>query len=372
MRRRSFVASLGASAAAVAAPRWTPGTAQSAIPRWRGFNLLDLFQALTRDGRRPAPASEDEFRWIRDWGFNFVRIPMDYWLWIDTDWPKTKKLGSGDMYKIKVSAFDEIDRIVELGRRYGLHVSLNFHRAPGYCVNNAEREPFVLWSDKPAEDAFVHHWAIFAQRYKGVSDYDLSFNLLNEAPRPREGYMTRADYVRVMSRATEEIRAISPKRLVIIDGLETGNSVVHEMIPTGVAQSVHAYWPGQISHYRASWVDRESKFPLPAWPILAEDGTVKAGRKQLEDRYAPWAELAKQGIGVHCGEAGCYSRTPHAVFLAWFEDVLQILAGYNIGWALWNLGGGFGVLNSGRDDVAYEDWYGRKLDRKLLALMQKY
>jgi hypothetical protein len=30
------------------------------------------------------------------------------------------------------------------------------------------------------------------------------------------------------------------------------------------------------------------------------------------------------------------------------------------------------VLNSGRDDVAYEDWYGRKLDRKLLALMQKY
>ena len=42
---------------------------------------------------------------------------------------------------------------VELGQRYGLHVSLNFHRAPGYCINNPQREPFVLWSDRRAEDA---------------------------------------------------------------------------------------------------------------------------------------------------------------------------------------------------------------------------
>ena len=27
----------------------------------------------------------------RDWGFNFIRIPMDYWLWIKTDWRATRK-----------------------------------------------------------------------------------------------------------------------------------------------------------------------------------------------------------------------------------------------------------------------------------------
>ena len=363
MKRRHFLASLSAGAAAAAPPK-------SAIPRWRGFNLLDFFQALTREGRRPAPTSEDEFRWIRDWGFNFIRIPMDYWLWIDTDWLKTRKLQPDDMYRIKPGAFDDIDRVVELGRKFGLHVNLNFHRAPGYCVNNAEREPFVLWTDTRAEDAFVHHWAIFAQRYKGVSEYDLSFNLVNEPPRPREGYLTREDHYRVMRRAAEEIRSISPKRLTIVDAL--GGTVVDEMIPTGVAQSVHAYWPSQVSHYRASWVDKESKFPMPAWPVLAEDGSVKMGRGQLEERYAPWAELAKKGIGVHCGEVGCYNRTPHGVALAWLEDVFQILSGHGIGFALWNLPGGFGVLDSGRADVAYEDWYGRKLDRKLLTLMQKY
>jgi hypothetical protein len=30
------------------------------------------------------------------------------------------------------------------------------------------------------------------------------------------------------------------------------------------------------------------------------------------------------------------------------------------------------VLDSGRADAPYEDWYGHKLDRRLLGLLQKY
>jgi endoglucanase len=277
-----------------------------------------------------------------------------------------------DIMKIKEATLERVDRIVDLGRRFGLHVSLNFHRAPGYCINNADREPFVLWSDSRAEDAFVAHWEMFAKRYRGVSDFDLSFNLVNEAPKPKEGYMRRQDYARVMTKATEKIREISPKRTVIVDGLEVGNSVVDELIPLGVVQSVHAYWPGQISHYRAAWVDKESKFPEPAWPVTNADGTVKMGRQHLEDRFAAWGELARKGIGVHCGECGCFNKTPHAVFLAWFEDVMATLEKHAIGFALWNFRGGFGVMDSGRTDIEYEDWHGHKLDRKLLAVMQKY
>lgn len=374
LTRRTFhAATLGAAlAGAAAAGPYKPALVQRAIPRWRGFNLLDLFQALPPRGGYPPPVSEDELRWVRDWGFNFIRIPMDYWFWIDSDWRTTRKLEPEDVLKIKEEALDPIDRIVDLGPKYGLHVSLNLHRAPGYCINNAEREPYLLWSDSRAEDAFAAHWEMFAKRYQGVSDFDLSFNLLNEAPRPREGYMTGADYSRVMNAAISRIRETNPKRTIIVDGLDVGNRVAEDLIPAGVAQSVHAYWPGQISHYRAGWVDRNSSFPTPSWPVLAEDGTVRMGRQHLEDRYAAWADLARKGIGVHCGECGCYNKTPHDVFLSWFEDVLTILERYNIGFALWNLQGSFGVLNSGREDAAYEDWYGHKLDRKLLALMQKH
>jgi hypothetical protein len=59
------------------------------------------------------------------------------------------------------------------------------------------------------------------------------------------------------------------------------------------------------------------------------------------------------------------------VFLAWFKDVIGILGENDIGFALWEFNGSFGILNSGREDVAYEDWYGYKLDRKLLQLLQE-
>jgi aryl-phospho-beta-D-glucosidase BglC (GH1 family) len=230
----------------------------------------------------------------------------------------------------------------------------------------------VLWQDQRAEDAFVHHWDVFAKRYKDVPASDLSFNLVNEAPRPREGYMSRQDYCRVMTRTTERIREANPDRIVIIDGLSVGNEVVHEMIPTGVVQSNRAYNPAQISHYKASWVDRNSSFPEPTWPLLNEDGSVKLDRAGLEKHYAPWGELMEKGVGVHCGEGGSYNKTPHNVFLAWFEDVMDILKGHGIGYSLWEFRGSFGILDSGRTDVEYEDWHGHKLDRKLLDLLQKY
>jgi endoglucanase len=373
--RRDFLKTAGAAAMAVGgaslAPAQQAPPAQTALPRWRGFNLLSFFQALDRGDRSDGTVGEDDCRWIRDWGFDFVRIPMDYWLWVDSDWRTTRKLDPDDAMKIDESVLEKVDRTVDLGRKHGLHVSLNFHRAPGYCINDPEREPFVLWSDPRAENAFVHHWEVFAKRYRGVSSKELSFNLVNEAPRAREGYMSREDYRRVMSRATEAIRGISPDRLVIIDGLSVGNEPVEAMIPSGVAQSVHGYHPSEISHYKASWVKR-TNWPDPTWPVVDASGKVKVDRAALERHYAPWAELARKGIGVHCGECGGYSKTPHEVFLAWMADVMDILKGHGIGYALWNFRGSFGILDSGRQDVDYEDWHGHKLDRKLLAMLQEH
>lgn len=346
------------------------------VPRWRGFNLLDFFQAMWRpaEGKfvKVAAVPEEDCQLIAELGFDFVRLPMDYWLWIDSDWPTSKKLTPDDLFKIREETLEKIDQSVELCRKHGLHVNLNFHRAPGYCINDPEREPVILWKDKVAQEAFVYHWDLFAKRYRGVPAKELSFNLVNEAPSPRPGYMTEEDYCRVMSQAIEAIRKVSPDRLIFVDGLNVGTKVVKGLIPLGVPQSVHGYYPAEISHYRASWVDRESKFPEPTWPIRRPDGSIRIGREQLEAHFAPWGELRRSGIGVHCGETGCFNRTPHPVFLAWMEDVLDILKGHNIGWALWNFRGSFGVLDSGRKDVAYEDFHGHQLDRKLLELLRKY
>jgi endoglucanase len=41
------------------------------------------------------------------------------------------------------------------------------------------------------------------------------------------------------------------------------------------------------------------------------------------------------------------------------------------GWAMWNFRGGFGILDSERPDVKYEDFKGHKLDRKMLEVIRE-
>jgi len=125
------------------------------------------------------------------------------------------------------------------------------------------------------------------------------------------------------------------------------------------------HWETFARRYRGIGSDRLS-FDLVNEPHIQDDG------KMRRQDHEPWRDLIAQGVGVHCGEGGAYNRTPHDVFLAWFRDLLDILRESMIGFSLWNFRGAFGVLDSGRADVAYEDWHGHKLDRKLLALLRQF
>ena len=351
--------------------------AQTVLPRWRGFNLLEMFHT-----RSSGHFVEDDFRWIAELGFDFVRLPMCYLLWVEDD----------DPFRIDEPALESVDRAVRLGEEYGLHVSLNFHRAPGYSVNRERQEPFDLWKDAAALDAFCLHWSTFAERYRGVPAERLSFDLVNEPPGPTPDGMARADHERVVRAAVAAIREHDPDRLVIIDGLRWGRDPCPELADLaaapgaaapvgaderrrlpgsrGLAQSCRGYDPHAISHYQAAWVKGET-FPEPLWPGVEFRGETW-DRARLDQVYAPWSDLARQGVGVHCGECGGYNKTPHDVFLRWFRDVLDILTRHQIGYALWNFRGPFGVLDSARGDIEYEDWHGHPLDRKLLELLREF
>jgi endoglucanase len=335
------------------------------LPRWRGFNLLEMYTGASQE-----PFREDDFPWIAQWGFDFVRLPLSYTLWTR----------DGDPFRIDTGgpALARLDQAVEMGRRHHLHVCLNLHRAPGYCVNpGGPAEPFDLWRDAAALEAFCLHWQTLAERYRAISSRWLSFDLLNEPPPVRSrvvgrltGALTRPRHAAVMRAAVAAIRQVDPERLLILDGLGHGRIPCPELADLpNVAQSCRAYEPFALSHYRADWVPATSAARLPEWPLPLSFGRAWT-RTDLEAAYAPWFALMAQGVGVHCGEAGCYNRTPHAVFLAWLRDVLEVLGGHGIGWALWNFRGPFGVLDSGRSDAVYSAWHGHELDHALLALLQ--
>jgi aryl-phospho-beta-D-glucosidase BglC (GH1 family) len=344
------------------------------LPKWKGFNLLDFFSpdpAPSRD-----PSTEEHFKWMRDWGFDFVRVPMAYPHYLRFD--RSRNILPEEVYQINPEAIDRIDALVALAHKYQMHVSLNLHRAPGYCINAGFHEPFNLWNDKAAQEAFYFHWGMWAKKYREASPEKISFDLLNE-PSVRadmndqhstSDIVPGALYRQVVMAAADVIRRENPNHLVIADGNKVGNLVIPEITDLNVAQSCRGYYPHAISHYKAPWANKDiDHLPLPKWP--GQTGDQFLSRPMLETYYEPWIQLMKQGVGVHCGECGCWNKTPHDVFLAWFSDVTEILSTQGIGFAVWNFIGDFGVLDSRRTDVAYEDWFGHQLDRKFLELLRK-
>jgi endoglucanase len=377
--RREFIIKSSIAAGALSlAPQLSfgnsPKKVANKLPKWKGFNLLDYFSP-NPDNSRPG-TQEEYFKWMSDWGFDFVRIPMAYPWYLKID--HSKNITKKEVRKIDRKQTDKIEELVHQAHKYNLHVSLNLHRAPGFCVNAGFYEPYNLWNDADAQEDFYYHWNFWAKRYKNVSREKISFDLVNE-PCTREdmndqhsgrGPVPGDVYRKVAKAAAETIRKHNPDHLVIADGNNVGNDVIPEIVDLDIGQSCRGYNPAIISHYKAPWVYKDTEnLPIPKWP--GQVGDRYLSRTMLEDAYQPWIELVKQGVGVHCGECGCWNKTPHDVFLAWFKDVLEILSENGIGFALWEFVGSFGLLNSGREDVAYEDWYGHKLDRKLLDLLMK-
>jgi endoglucanase len=372
MERRQFVKEAALlSAAAAVAPRGVLAAEEDVsarrIPRWRGFNLQGRFGRPGRPYDGPA-FEESDFEMMAEWGFDFARLPLWYWTWGSRD----------DWSVIREEPLKQIDRAVDLGRQYGIHVNINFHRIPGYCINGREMEPADLFSDRReararALDAAVFHWKTFAERYKGIPNQRLSFDLINEPPwvKPYEGYLFER-YDEIVRALVAGIREASPDRLIFADGLDIGQTPVMEIVDVGVAQSTRGYLPKAVSHYTATWVphDEFESFEVPTWPLKDDKGETWDRARLNELLIEPWKALAAKGVAVHVGEWGCFNKTPHDVALAWMGDFLSLWKEAGWGWALWNLRGDFGILDSERADVQYEGYKGHKLDRKMLELLR--
>lgn len=376
--KNSAIAAAGMAFAGCPASSQNLNGKNNKLPRWKGFNLLDFFSP--NPPRNPGGGNrttEDDLKWMADWGFDFVRIPMAYPRYLSFD--RTRDITKEEVYNFDDKVLEDVDNLIMMAHKYNLHVSLNLHRGPGYCINAGFHEPYNLWKDNEAQEAFNAHWTMWAERYKSISSDELSFDLLNEPAYiedmndqyAKKGPVPGDIYRKVAEGASKAIWAVNKNRLIVADGNGGGNSVVPELEDLGLAQSCRGYYPGLVSHFQASWVWKDpSQAPVPVWPGIIDGKNY--GRESLEEFYKPWIELKDRGVGVHCGECGCYNKTPHNVFLAWFGDVIDILTNAGIGYALWNFRGDFGILDSRRTDIEYTDWYGHQLDSKLLELLKKY
>jgi len=318
-----------------------------------GFNMLWMF---SYHGQEPKQADAKQLDFIADRGFNFIRVPTDYNFW-------TKDF---DYLHPDEKVFENIDSYFEECKKRNLHMCLNFHRAPGYCINANDREKHNLWKDEEALEAFIYLWEYFAKKYKGVPPGELSFDLLNEPPSVGQYGFTRENHERVMRKTIKAIRDIDPEREIVLDGISGGWEAIPELADAGVIHSGRGYAPFEVSHYKATWCG-DIKWPEPVYP-----GKIRGeqwDKEKLREIYEPWVEVEKRGVEVHIGEFGCFNKTPNDITLRWLGDLMEVFKENGWGYSMWNFEGSFGIVNHGRPGAVYTDIDGFAVDKALLDIM---
>jgi aryl-phospho-beta-D-glucosidase BglC (GH1 family) len=91
-----------------------------------GFNAQ---WAYSSESEAAKPADTRMLDFMAKYNFTFLRLPLDYRYWL----PKIGGPQNQEFLKL-------LDSYVHESVSRGIHISVNLHRAPGYCINGWEKE----------------------------------------------------------------------------------------------------------------------------------------------------------------------------------------------------------------------------------------
>lgn len=180
---------------------------------------------------------ESDFAEIKAFGFNAIRLPLNYRMFEDDDKP----------FALKPEGFVWVDRVLEWATKHGLYVILDMHGVQGgqspydHTGRSGQNK---LWTEPQNELRLAWLWGEFAKRYRGngtVAAYDV----FNE---PYGG--THEGQKRVFSRCYEEIRKFDKDTMILAMGHT--NTFTHYGTPDengwkAVGYQMH-YYPGMFGN----------------------------------------------------------------------------------------------------------------------------
>jgi endoglucanase len=234
---------------------------------------------------------ESDAEYIHSLGLNLIRIPINYHIFEDDMNPRV----------IKKSAFEHLDRVIELCAKHQIYTIIDLHALPGFqnqhwhSDNPTHRALF--WKHKDFQDRALHLWEVIAERYKNqpwVAGYDL----INEPADP-----TGKKLFPYYRRLYDAIRKVDPNHIMFLEGdryakdfskfTEVWNNVVytnHDYAGPGFGGK----YPGIINgrYVNKDTIEKEfldkSKFMLankvPIW--VGEFGPLYTGNPvEDESRY---------------------------------------------------------------------------------------
>lgn len=252
------------------------------------FNtLLGEFEAnkFWEEFRRYYITKED-IRFIKSTGFNHVRIPFNYRLFV-TNYP---------FYELKGPGYELLDSVISWCKEENLYVILDMHCAPdgqtGDNIDDSYGYPF-LFDSPEAQNLTAAIWKKLAERYRD-EEIIIGYDLLNE---PIAHYFDvdrlKPQLEPLFKKITSEIREVDPNHIIFLGGAiwDSDFSIFGEPFDKKLVYTFHKYWTPPTKEVIQSYIDFRDKYNVPIW--LGESGEntnewISEFRTVLEENNIGW------------------------------------------------------------------------------------
>ena len=286
---------------------------------YKGINLGGwLSQCDYSEERLNSFITEKDFEVIASWGFDHVRLPVDYNVIQDAE---------GRMMEEGLARIDAALRFCE---KTGLHMVLDLHKTPGFSFDPQEQE-MGFFRSAPDQQRFYTIWESLAARYADKSEM-LMFDLLNEITEP--AYLE--DWNRISAECIRRIRRTMPDVRILVGSYHHNAVSAVKDLPAPaddkVFYSFHCYDPHTYTHQGAYWMPDD--FDIDARVSFRDTGVTPAF---FEELFASAVEKAKaEGTELYCGEYGVIDIVPPEDALLWFRTIHEVFEAYGIARSVWS------------------------------------
>ena len=295
---------------------------------------------------------------IKSAGFDHVRLSVN-------PQPMMNALNRHD---VGADYFGYLDAAVRMILDAGLAVELDMHPDSDFKARLAKEDGAV--------ERFADFWRTVAQHYSSWDPESVSFEILNE-PEFHDPYR----WYGVEAKLAAAIRQGAPAHTILAPGARWDDDddmiFLEPLRDPNVIYVFHFYEPHIFTHQGATWGDYYwhwlSHLHYPSQPANAAQVATQvpealdrlyvirygqdhwdASRVEADiNQAAEWAK--HNGVPLVCNEFGVYrygveDGRAHGAEpqdrSAWLTDVRTSLERHNIGWAMWDYSGGFGVVTS--------------------------
>jgi endoglucanase len=230
--------------------------------------------------------TREDIRFIKRAGFNSVRVPFNYRLFVT----------EGDPPALKGVGYELLDRVIQWCKSENVYVILDMHAAPGGQtgdnIDDSWGYPF-LFDSPESQELTVRLWAELAARYQNETIV-IGYDLLNE-PIAHHFDTARLNpkLQPLYQSITAAIRKTDKHHIVFLGGAQwnTNFGVFGPPFDDKVAYTFHKYRIAPTQHEIQDYVDCSNSHNVPLW--MGESGEnsdewINSFRTLLEKNGIGW------------------------------------------------------------------------------------